>query len=163
MYFCPHLARKWVIPNSGRDCHAWMKRIFASIRLIWATFWWASRIRAEIWQTRHCQVSTGPEVITDFTYSNKKKLGTPASSLFTVTYTGTTANTARHQKRTKTKSSSPWPIINVSWDFYSNPLKTSSYFANRQTNKQTPTMSLPPPLVEANTANKLLFYNHPSQ
>lgn len=44
-----YLARKWVIPNSGRDCHAWMKRILASMRLIWATFWWASRIRAEIW------------------------------------------------------------------------------------------------------------------
>lgn len=62
--FGPHLARKWVIPNSGRDCHAWMKRIFASIRLIWATFWWASRIRAEIWQRHHCHVSTQPEMTT---------------------------------------------------------------------------------------------------
>lgn len=54
-----YLARKWVIPNSGRDCHAWMKRILASMRLIWATFWWASRIRAEIWQTHnhtHCDL-----------------------------------------------------------------------------------------------------------
>lgn len=52
-----YLARKWVIPNSGRDCQAWMKRIFASMRLIWATFWWASRIRAEIWPTHHWHVS----------------------------------------------------------------------------------------------------------
>lgn len=55
--FFTYLARKWVIPNSGRDCHAWMKRIFASMRLIWATFWWASRIRAEIWQIDHRHVS----------------------------------------------------------------------------------------------------------
>lgn len=48
-----YFARKWVIPNSGRDCHAWIKRILASMRLIWATFWWASRIRAEIWQKQN--------------------------------------------------------------------------------------------------------------
>lgn len=43
------LAMKCVMPNSGSDCHAWINRIFASMRLIWATFWWASRIRAVIW------------------------------------------------------------------------------------------------------------------
>ncbi len=45
-----HLARKWVTPNSGKDCQACMKRILASMRLICATFWWASRIRVDIWE-----------------------------------------------------------------------------------------------------------------
>lgn len=159
MYFCPHLARKWVIPNSGRDCHAWMKRIFASIRLIWATFWWASRIRAEIWQTHHCHVSTGPEMIAGalqreecleaaFTYSDNKLDSPPSSSSpHIVTYTSSTANTAIHQNITKTQSSSPWPIINVSWDFHSNLWRT--YFevillTGRQTNRRQPPHNLLP-------------------
>lgn len=70
-----YLARKWVIPNSGRDCHAWMKRIFASMRLIWATFWWASRIRAEIWQKhKHTHIKHVSSKCSQYPSQKKKTL-----------------------------------------------------------------------------------------
>lgn len=48
IYGSTDLAIKCVMPNSGKDCQAWINLILASMRLIWATFWWASRIRAVI-------------------------------------------------------------------------------------------------------------------
>lgn len=142
----PHLARKWVIPNSGRDCHAWMKRIFASIRLIWATFWWASRIRAEICQRQRCHVSTDAEMTA----------GTRVRLVLLQTKTPpSTADTAAHQSITKTQPKSIFPqgfLLNLS--------RTFKLFCQQP--RQTDITS-PLPSVEVKAATKLLFYNHPSR
>ncbi len=41
------------MPNSGRDCHAWIKRILASMRESWEILWWASKIRVVSWNEKN--------------------------------------------------------------------------------------------------------------